>query len=142
MDRIREKLKFKLRESFREIVNKSITEVWVRSMNTSITTLFSSLALVIFGGTALRDFSMTLLFGLFSGTYSSIYIASPLLVLFRGETLKEEISKKESVVKVVEEPKESALEEPSQEAVTTEVEEAKASKPKSKKKGKTSKKRK
>jgi len=142
MDRIREKLKFKLRESFRELVNESITEVWVRSMNTSITTLFSSLALFIFGGTSLRDFSMTLLFGLFSGTYSSIYIASPLLVLFRGETLKEEISKKESVVKVVEEPKENVLEEPSQEAVTTEVEEAKASKPKSKKKGKTSKKRK
>jgi len=137
MDRLREKLKFKSRETFREIVNKSVTEVWVRSMNTSITTMFSSLALVIFGGPTLRDFSMTLLFGLTSGTYSSIYIASPLLILFKGETVKEEIAKKESVVKVVDEPQKSV----SEETVAPEVRKE-AGKPKSKKKGKTSKKRK
>ncbi|MGB9770232.1 protein translocase subunit SecF, partial [Caldisericum exile] len=147
MDRIREKLKFKLRESFRELVNKSITEVWVRSMNTSITTFFSSLALVIFGGSALRDFSMTLLFGLLSGTYSSIYIASPLLVLFRGETLSEEIAKKESVVvKVVEEaPKTETHPESNVEPALESYDEpksAKESKQKSKKKYKSSKKRK
>jgi preprotein translocase subunit SecF len=85
MDRIREKLKFRAKESFRDLVNRSITEVWVRSMNTSITTFFSSFALVLFGGPTLRDFSMTLLFGLTSGTYSSIYIASPLLVLWKKE---------------------------------------------------------
>jgi len=141
MDRLREKLKFKSRETFREIVNKSITEVWVRSMNTSITTMFSSLALVIFGGPTLRDFSMTLLFGLTSGTYSSIYIASPLLILFKGETVKEEIAKKESVVKVVDEPQKSVSEEVSEETVAPEVRKE-AGKPKSKKKGKTSKKRK
>lgn len=121
MDRLREKLKFKSRETFREIVNKSITEVWVRSMNTSITTMFSSLALVIFGGPTLRDFSMTLLFGLTSGTYSSIYIASPLLILFKGETVKEEIAKKESVVKVIDEPQKSVSEEVSEETVAPEV---------------------
>ncbi|MGB9833199.1 MAG: protein translocase subunit SecF, partial [Caldisericum exile] len=146
MDRIREKLKFKLRESFRELVNKSITEVWVRSMNTSITTFFSSLALVIFGGSALRDFSMTLLFGLLSGTYSSIYIASPLLVLFRGETLSEEIAKKESVVEVVEEaPKTETHPESNVEPALESYDEpksAKESKQKSKKKYKSSKKRK
>ncbi|BAL80449.1 protein translocase subunit SecF [Caldisericum exile] len=142
MDRIREKLKFKLRETFREIVNRSITEVWVRSMNTSITTLFASLSLVIFGGTALRDFSMTLLFGLFSGTYSSIYIASPLLVLFRGETLKEEIAKKESVVKVVEEPTGEETTEQAEVRVSSGSAQPQESKPKSKKKGKSSKKRK
>ena len=87
MDRIREKLKFRGKESFRDLVNSSVTDVWVRSMNTSITTFFSALALLIFAGPTIRDFSMTLLFGLISGTYSSIYIASPLLVLFRGETL-------------------------------------------------------
>lgn len=141
MDRLREKLKFKSRETFREIVNKSITEVWVRSMNTSITTMFSSLALVIFGGPTLRDFSMTLLFGLTSGTYSSIYIASPLLILFKGETVKEEIAKKESVVKVVDEPQKSVSEEVSEETVAPEVRKE-AGKPTSKKKGKTSKKRK
>jgi len=141
MDRLREKLKFKSRETFREIVNKSITEVWVRSMNTSITTMFSSLALVIFGGPTLRDFSMTLLFGLTSGTYSSIYIASPLLILFKGETVKEEIVKKESVVKVIDEPQKSVSEEVSEETVAPEVRKE-AGKPKPKKKGKTSKKRK
>jgi preprotein translocase subunit SecF len=141
MDRLREKLKFKSRETFREIVNKSITEVWVRSMNTSITTMFSSLALVIFGGPTLRDFSMTLLFGLTSGTYSSIYIASPLLILFKGETVKEEIAKKESVVKVIDEPQKSVSEEVSEETVAPEVRKE-AGKPTSKKKGKTSKKRK
>lgn len=87
MDRIREKLKFRGKESFRDLVNNSVTDVWVRSMNTSITTFFSALTLLIFAGPTIRDFSMTLLFGLISGTYSSIYIASSLLVLFRGETL-------------------------------------------------------
>ncbi|MEF3244684.1 MAG: protein translocase subunit SecF [Caldisericaceae bacterium] len=102
MDRIREKLKFRLKESFRKLVNDSITEVWVRSMNTSITTLFSSLALLIFGGSAIRDFSSTFLIGLISGTYSSIYIASPLLILFKGETIQKELERNESVVTVVE----------------------------------------
>lgn len=102
MDRIREKLKFRLKESFRKLVNDSITEVWIRSMNTSITTLFSALALFIFGGSAIRDFSSTFLIGLITGTYSSIYIASPLLILFKGETIQKELEKKESVVTVVE----------------------------------------
>ncbi len=82
MDRIRENLKFRTKESFPDLVNRSITEVWVRSMNTSITTFLASFSLVLFGGPTLRDFSMTLMFGLLSGTYSSIYIASPLLVLW------------------------------------------------------------
>ncbi len=82
MDRIRENLKFRTKETFPELVNRSITEVWVRSMNTSITTFLASFSLVLFGGPTLRDFSMTLMFGLLSGTYSSIYIASPLLVLW------------------------------------------------------------
>jgi preprotein translocase subunit SecF len=82
MDRIRENLRFRTKESFPDLVNRSITEVWVRSMNTSITTFLASFSLVLFGGPTLRDFSMTLMFGLLSGTYSSIYIASPLLVLW------------------------------------------------------------
>jgi preprotein translocase subunit SecF len=82
MDRIRENLKFRSKEAFHDLVNRSITEVWVRSMNTSITTFLASFSLVLFGGPTLRDFSTTLMFGLLSGTYSSIYIASPLLVLW------------------------------------------------------------
>jgi preprotein translocase subunit SecF len=86
IDRIRESLRFRSKETFKELVTRSINEVWVRSMNTSLTTLFASLSLVVFGGPNLRDFSMTLMFGLFSGTYSSIYIASPLLVLWQKDT--------------------------------------------------------
>jgi len=92
MDRIRENLRFKTKESFPDLVNRSITEVWVRSMNTSITTFLASFSLVLFGGPTLRDFSMTLMFGLLSGTYSSIYIASPLLVLWhkgKDKTVRE-----------------------------------------------------
>jgi len=136
MDRIREKLKFRIKETFKKLVNDSITEVWVRSMNTSITTFFSSLALVLFGGTAIRDFSMTLLFGLISGTYSSIYIASPLLILFKGETVEKELEKKESAVKVVEPEGKNVEEETPQELPLEEKEE----KPKSKKTSKKGKK--
>jgi len=82
MDRVRENVKFRGKETFPMLVNKSITGVWVRSMNTSITTFFASFALVVFAGPTMRDFSMTLMFGLLAGTYSSIYIASPLLVLW------------------------------------------------------------
>ncbi len=89
MDRIRENLKFRSKEAFPDLVNRSITEVWVRSMNTSITTFLASFSLVLFGGPTLRDFSMTLMFGLLSGTYSSIYIASPLLVLWHKGSDKE-----------------------------------------------------
>ncbi len=106
LDRIREKLKYKGRQSFKELVNQSITEVWVRSMNTSLTTFFSSLALVVFGGPTLRSFSMTLLFGLLAGTYSSIYIASPLLVLWHKETHegRESFVKVADASKLVQEP--------------------------------------
>jgi preprotein translocase subunit SecF len=85
MDRIRENLRFRGKEQFKDLVNRSITEVWVRSMNTSLTTFFASFSLVLFGGPTLRDFSMTLMFGLLSGTYSSVYIASPLLVMWQKE---------------------------------------------------------
>jgi len=104
MDRIRENLKFRTKETFPALVNRSITEVWVRSMNTSITTFFASFSLVVFGGPTLRDFSMTLMFGLLSGTYSSIYIASPLLVLWnRGKEKEEKVAKKR-VISVSPEP--------------------------------------
>ncbi len=89
MDRIRENLKFRAKETFPDLINRSITEVWMRSMNTSITTFLASFSLVLFGGPTLRDFSMTLMFGLLSGTYSSIYIASPLLVLWHKGKDKE-----------------------------------------------------
>ncbi len=78
-DRLRENL---LRQSgsFGEIVNTSVNEVMGRSLNTSITTVLVLLALFLFGGSATVNFVLALLLGMVSGTYSSIFIAAPLLV--------------------------------------------------------------
>ncbi len=78
-DRIRENLKRYSQLSFASLINKSIRETIVRSLNTSLTVLMTLLALYIFGGESLRYFVLALLVGIFSGTYSSIFIAAPLL---------------------------------------------------------------
>ena len=79
-DRIRENLS-KIREkSFEEIVNISLNQTLVRSLSTSLTVLFVLLSIFFFGGETLRYFSLGLIFGVICGTYSSIFIASPLLV--------------------------------------------------------------
>ncbi|MFN3406212.1 MAG: protein translocase subunit SecD [Caldimicrobium sp.] len=92
-DRIREVI---LREekvqNFDILINRSLNEVLSRTVITTITTLFGSLALLIFGGVVIRDFALALTLGFIIGTYSSIFIASPLLkLLHKGEipTLKE-----------------------------------------------------
>jgi len=78
-DRIRENL-WKIRAlSFEETVNKSLNQTLVRSINTSLTTLFVLAAIFFFGGETLRYFSLTLIIGVLCGVYSSIFIASPLL---------------------------------------------------------------
>lgn len=77
-DRIRENLRFRKKEPFAEIVNKSISETLVRSINTSMTTLFVVLALLLLGGTTIRNFALALALGIMVGTYSSIFIAAPL----------------------------------------------------------------
>lgn len=80
-DRIRENLKeAKKAESFEEIVNKSVNETMARSINTSLTVLLSLLAVFFFGGESVMFFSLALIVGIIFGTYSSIFIASPLLV--------------------------------------------------------------
>lgn len=78
-DRIRENL---LRKSgdFTAVINGSINEVMGRSLNTSITTVLVLLALFLLGGSSTANFMLALLLGMLSGTYSSIFIASPLLV--------------------------------------------------------------
>lgn len=67
-------------ESFENIVGKSISETFTRSLNTSITTLLAIAALYIWGPEAVRHFSLVLLIGIAVGTYSSIFVGSPLLV--------------------------------------------------------------
>lgn len=78
-DRIRENLRSK-RGSFDDIVNNSIIETLARSLNTSLTVLLTLLALFLFGGASIKNFVLALLLGIISGTYSSIFNASQLLV--------------------------------------------------------------
>ena len=80
-DRIRENMAKNENISFYEIINHSINQVLARSIITVLTVLFSVLALFFFGGSAIHDFSFALLIGLLVGTYSSIFVASPLLTL-------------------------------------------------------------
>jgi len=80
-DRIRENLlKSSSKESFEVIVNKSLNETLARSINTSLTVLLVLSAITLFGGESIRYFSIALLVGIFFGTYSSIFVASSLLV--------------------------------------------------------------
>jgi preprotein translocase subunit SecF len=78
-DRIRENLQ-KTSGTFVEIVNNSLNQTIQRSINTTFTTLLALVAVYFFGGESIRDFALTLIIGIVSGTYSSIFIASPLLV--------------------------------------------------------------
>ncbi|MDD4503317.1 MAG: protein translocase subunit SecF [Clostridiaceae bacterium] len=80
-DRIRENKKHLKKIDHSNLVNKSISETVVRSINTSITTLVTILALYILGVPAIKDFALPLIVGILSGTYSSIFIASPLWAL-------------------------------------------------------------
>jgi SecD/SecF fusion protein len=78
-DRIRENAPRMPRATFSQIVNRSMAEVLTRSLATSLSTLLPVLALLLFGGQTLKDFAFALLVGIASGTYSSIFIASPVL---------------------------------------------------------------
>jgi len=79
-DRIREDLKKYKTISYATIINRSINETLQRTIVTSFTTLFAVLAIFYFGGPVLHDFAFAILVGIISGTYSSIFIASPILV--------------------------------------------------------------
>jgi len=83
-DRVRENLRRNaeksIRETFEETVGKSISQTFARSINTSLTTILALIALYVFGSHSTQHFSLALLVGIITGTYSSIFIASPLLV--------------------------------------------------------------
>lgn len=80
-DRIRENLP-KSDEDFENTVNTSINQTITRSINTSLTTLLVLVSILLFGGATIRDFVLALSIGVFIGTYSSIFLASPILVSF------------------------------------------------------------
>jgi preprotein translocase SecF subunit len=82
-DRIRENLRVSQRLSFEQVVNLSIMQTAARSIITSFTVVLVLTAILIAGGTTLKGFALALLIGIVSGTYSSIFNASPLLVVWR-----------------------------------------------------------
>ncbi len=82
-DRIRENLRVHAGQSIEFVVNHSIAQTLVRSLNTSLTVLFVLLSLLLFGGETIRYFVLALFVGIIVGTYSSIFIASPVLVLWQ-----------------------------------------------------------
>lgn len=86
-DRIRENLR-RLNKPFEEIVNISINETLARSLNTSVTVIVVLLAFYLFGGESIKYFTLALLIGIISGTYSSIFNASPLLVVYNNWKIK------------------------------------------------------
>ena len=87
-DRIRENHSKGIGKDFESTVNVSILETLGRSLNTSITTLFVILAILLFGGVTIRYFVLVLLIGVIAGTYSSVFIAGPLLVVWDKSRLR------------------------------------------------------
>jgi len=87
-DRIRENERIYRKKPYETIVNMSIVQTLARSINTQLTVMFTLLSLVIFGGSTIRHFVLILLIGVFSGTYSSIFNASPILVVWENKEWK------------------------------------------------------
>ncbi len=83
-DRIRENTRFLKKETFGDVVNKSVWQSMGRSINTSITTLLTIVMVYILGVPSIKDFALPLIIGIVAGTYSSIFIAGQFWVLFKG----------------------------------------------------------
>jgi preprotein translocase subunit SecF len=84
-DRIRENLKLRQKDGLMDIINESINEVLSRTVVTSLTVFLAVLSLFIFGGEVLHDFAFAMLCGVVVGTYSSVFVASPVLYVWRGK---------------------------------------------------------
>lgn len=87
-DRIRENLT-KSNTTFEETVEQSVHQTFVRSINTGLAALLALIAIYFFGGVSVRDFALALIVGIAVGTYSSIFIASPLLVIWQEKVDKQ-----------------------------------------------------
>jgi len=86
-DRIRENRRISREPSFTVLINDSVNATLERTINTSITTLFSLVALILVGGSSIQGFAQTLTVGVIVGTYSSTFIASPILLYMTGDKL-------------------------------------------------------
>lgn len=93
-DRIRENLGIYRKVDYEKVVNHSIVQTLDRSINTQLTVMFTLFALVLFGGDSIRHFVIILLIGVFSGTYSSIFNAAPILVVWENQEWKTWFRKK------------------------------------------------
>jgi preprotein translocase subunit SecF len=90
-DRIRETLKTNPNRPIAEIVDDAVNQTLGRSINTTLTTMLPLFAIYLFGGETLKNFALALIFGFSAGAYSSIFIASTLLTLWRERTEKSEV---------------------------------------------------
>jgi preprotein translocase subunit SecF len=84
-DRIRENLRTRIKEPVESVMNLSINEVLSRTIVTSLTVMLTSVALFFLGGEVLHDFSLAMIIGLLIGTYSSVFVASPIVLLWGGD---------------------------------------------------------
>ncbi len=87
-DKIREYIREQGRQNIRESANKALTETMVRSLNNSMTIVFMLLALILFGGSTIKFFIIALLIGTITGTYSSPFVATPILVWLENKRKK------------------------------------------------------
>ena len=92
-DRIRENLRLHSSNNFAETVGKSINQTFTRSINTSLTVIIVLVVLFFLGPVATNNFALVLIVGMFFGTYSSIFVASPILVLVEGLQRKQKAKK-------------------------------------------------
>ena len=88
-DRIRENIRLRKKGTFSETINLSVNEVLSRTIVTSLTVFIAVITLLVFGGMVLRNFALALAIGIVIGTYSSIFVASPVVALWRGEKMIE-----------------------------------------------------
>ncbi|MBS3899483.1 MAG: protein translocase subunit SecF [Dethiobacter sp.] len=93
-DRIRENLKTRRKEQFADVVDNSIRQSLVRAINTSVTTLIVVVTILVFGGITLYPFMLALLVGVFFGTYSSVFIASPIWLVWKEREMRKHLRAK------------------------------------------------
>ena len=93
-DRVRENMKRYLKDPINDVVNRSINEVLSRTIVTSLTVFLSALAMFLFGGEVIHDFALAMLLGVVVGTYSSVFVASPVVIVLGSN--KQPLSSKKS----------------------------------------------
>ncbi len=88
-DRIRENVRLRKKPTFSETINLSVNEVLSRTIVTSLTVFITCVSLLLFGGVVLKEFALALTIGVVVGTYSSVFVASPIVAIWRGERMVE-----------------------------------------------------